>query len=140
MLHKPTLKAAMSPFPYSIAIDAAVEEARHLMSQHNVRHLPVVDGQRLVGIVSDRDLRVLFCAANIADFKVRDVYVAEPYVVELDTPLECVLGEMADRQIGAALVTRNGKLAGIFTAVDACRSFETFLDEAFPSLGPDLRA
>ena len=140
MLHKPTLKAVMSPFPYSIALDATVDEARHLMSRHNVHHLPVVDGQRLVGIVSDRDLRALFCAPNIAEFKVRDIYVAEPYVVELDTPLERVLGEMADRQIGATLVTRNGKLAGIFTAVDACRCFETFLDEAFPDPGPDLRA
>lgn len=140
MLHKPALKAVMTPFPYAIAIDATVEDARHLMREHDVRHLPVIDGQRLAGIVSDRDLRMLFCAANIAEFRVRDIHVPEPYVVDLETPLEGVLATMAERQIGAALVTRHGKLAGIFTAVDACRCFQEFLQEVFPPAGPDLCA
>ena len=53
----PSLKTAMTPFPYSIQRSASLEEARQLMDRHDVRHLPVTDRHELVGLVSDRDLR-----------------------------------------------------------------------------------
>jgi len=63
---------------------------------------------------------------------VQDVHVSEVYAVELGEPLENVLLTMAARHIGSAIVTRHGRLAGVFTWVDACRCFGKYLQEAFP--------
>ena len=52
---------------------------------------------------------------------VTDAMVTEAYVVDLETPVASVAKTMADRHFGSALVTRRGKLAGIFTMTDACR-------------------
>ena len=67
---------------------------------------------------------------------VADIYIADPYVVDLETPLDEVLLEMAARHVGSVLVTRHGKLAGVFTVTDACRVFGEDLRERFPPL-PD---
>jgi acetoin utilization protein AcuB len=132
----PSLKTAMTPFPYSIQRSASLEEARQLMDRHDVRHLPVTDRHELVGLVSDRDLRSVMARParrkGAGALTVKDVTIPDPYVVDLNEPLENVLLTMAARHIGSALVTRKGRLAGVFTAVDACRCFGEYLRENFP--------
>jgi acetoin utilization protein AcuB len=132
----PSLKQAMTPFPYSVERSAPLAEARQVMDQHEVRHLPVTDGHELVGIVTDRDLRsalaVPMSRKIASNLTVKDLYIADAYVVDLEEPIETVLLTMAERQIGSALVTRRGRLAGVFTAVDACRSFGEYIQETFP--------
>ena len=132
----PSLKQAMTPFPYSVERSAPLAEARQVMDQHEVRHLPVTDGHELVGIVTDRDLRsalaVPMSRKIASNLTVKDLYIADAYVVDLEEPIETVLLTMAERQIGSALVTRRGRLAGVFTAVDACRSFGEYILETFP--------
>ena len=66
---------------------------------------------------------------------VRDLYITDPYIVSVDEPLDNVLLTMAERHIGSAIVTRAGKLVGMFTAVDACRTFGNYLRERFPPPG-----
>jgi len=60
---------------------------------------------------------------------VEDAYIPDPYVVDLEERLDTVLAELARRHIGSVLVTRCGKLAGIFTATDACELFASYLRE-----------
>ena len=64
--------------------------------------------------------------------RVRDLYMADPYIVSIDEPLDKVLLTMAERHIGSAIVTKAGKLVGIFTSVDACRIFGEYLQDRFP--------
>ncbi len=132
----PSLKKAMTPFPYSVERGAPLAEARQVMDQYRVRHLPVTEGHELVGIITDRDLRsALALPMNrrvVSNLTVKDLYVSDAYVVDLNEPIETVLLTMATRQIGSALVTRQGRLAGVFTAVDACRSFGEYIEETFP--------
>ena len=134
-MHKlPHLATAMTPFPYSIDKNAPLKDAITLMEEHDVRHLPVTEGTSLVGLIAERDISppnqgVL---GDIDALKVSDIYVDDPYVVSLDEPLDQVLLTMADRHIGSAIVTRGGRLAGMFTCVDACRSFGKFLQQNFP--------
>lgn len=61
MFHPPSsLKTAMTPFPYAIALDATLAEAGRLMAKHNVHHLPVTgDDHEIVGILSGQDLMAL---------------------------------------------------------------------------------
>ncbi|MGE0622934.1 MAG: CBS domain-containing protein [Pseudomonadales bacterium] len=145
-MRAPLVKSVMTPFPYSVAFDAPIEAAQTMMREHGVRHLPVTRDGELHGIVTDRDMRRLLgstlqraTADRLAEgLTVGDVCVDDCYRVELNTPLAVVLHAMADRHIGAALVTTHGRLAGIFTTTDACRTFAAHLDRQFggPSDGP----
>ena len=131
----------MTPFPYSISIDAPINEARAFMHKQNIRHLPVIAGGKLAGVISDRDIK-LYLGPDLdypeADTAlVRDVYLANPYVVDLNESLDNVLNAMAERHIGSVLVTRDGKLAGLFTATDACRTFAEYLRKRFRPTGGD---
>ena len=132
----PTLKTAMTPFPYSVDLNASFDEASELMGHHNVRHLPVTEDQAVVGVITDRDMTSaihIHSKSSKADsLSVRDLYMADPYVVSVDEPLDNVLLTMAERHIGSAIVTKAGKLVGMFTTVDACRSFGEYHREHFP--------
>ena len=111
------------------------------MKQHNVRHLPVTVQRRVVGVISDRNMKpALESPAGSADdgrITVKDLYNDDPYIVSVDEPIEDVLLTMADRHIGATIVLKGGKLAGVFTVVDACRCFGEFLRSRYPSGGGD---
>ena len=125
----------MTPFPHTIDVDAPLRQARNLMLEHQIRHLPVKRRQRLVGVLTDRDLkRALDPALGMAprdELFVDDVMVADIYAVSLDEPLDRVLQEMAERHIGCALVVKDGHLAGIFTSTDACRVLADDLRDRF---------
>lgn len=53
------VRELMTPTPISVSPRTSVDEARALMQQHRMRHLPVLDNERLVGMVSDRDIRLV---------------------------------------------------------------------------------
>ena len=135
MIPPPQLKSAMTPFPFSVEADETVERARTMMDEHDVRHLPVTRDHELVGIVSERDLMRLSGRspeASPRELRIQDVQMPDAYIVDLNEPLDNVLMTMAERHIGSALVTRKGRLAGVFTATDACRAFGEYLREVFP--------
>ena len=68
------------------------------------------------------------------ELTVGDICVEDAYTVEHDTALDDVLDYMSNHRIGSALVTRHGKLVGIFTATDACREFAEYLRRTYPDL------
>ncbi len=139
-MKEPRIKSVMTPFPYSVELRAPVSEARRLMLEHEVHHLAVTEHFELRGIVSDRDLKLLLipelgtCEAE--DLTVEDAYIDEYYAVELETPLRAALDNMAEHHIDATIVTSHGRLAGIFTAMDACRAFRDHLANQFHTNDP----
>jgi acetoin utilization protein AcuB len=130
--HIPAIAAVMTPFPWYIHIEDRLSRAREVMEEQGIRHLPVTEEGALVGVVTERDLRLLEGTGRGEALSVRDACVRDAYVVQVNTRLDEVLLEMARRHIGSALVVKNDKLAGIFTVTDACRSFGQFLRELFP--------
>lgn len=131
----------MTPFPYSVDIKAPIAEARAFMREHKIRHLPVTEEGILIGVVTDRDIKLLlgpdFDYPEPRELKVGDAMVEEAYVVDLATPLQAVVDHMAQHRLGSAIVTRHGKLAGVFTTTDACRAFADHLADGLPSAGED---
>jgi CBS domain-containing protein len=121
----------MTPFPYSVDAQAPIERAVEFMREHKIRHLPVMTQGALTSLVTDRDIKLVLGPdfAYPRDLKVRDAMVKDCYVVDLATPLSAVLRHMTEHRIGSAVVTRRGKLAGVFTANDACRAFADYLDD-----------
>jgi CBS domain-containing protein len=127
----PAVKTVMTSFPHSVDIDAPLQEARAFMQAHGIRHLPVTVGRDLAGVVTDRDIKLMlgpdFDYPPERELTVRDAFVGDAYVVDLNEPLDNVLINMAERHIGSAIVVRKGRLAGVFTVTDACRAFCEFL-------------
>ncbi len=132
----PPIKAVMTPFPYSIESGEPNSTASKMMRQHAIRHLPVMEAGKLVGMLSDRDIRLVLDPKQQAppdDRTVGDICTRDIYVVQLTDPLDRVLTEMAKRHIGSAVVIKQGRLAGIFTVTDACRLYGELLQSLFPS-------
>lgn len=135
----PAIKSLMTPFPYSVDIDAPLDEALKFLREHRIRHLPVTEKQNLRGVLSVREIRLhLGSKRDSASDRVRDVHMDEPYIVDLNERLDKVLRAMEERHLGAVLVTRNGRLAGVLTLTDVCRGFANLLQEQFrPTSGDD---
>jgi acetoin utilization protein AcuB len=88
----------------------------------------------LESVVTDRDIKLIlgpdFASPDARKLKVRDAMVGDCYVVDLETTLHAVARHMAQHRLGSALVTRRGKLAGVFTSTDACRALADYLERA----------
>ena len=127
----PLLKTVMTPFPWWVGIDDPLLTAREMMRQHKVRHLPVKEGNKLVSVVTDRDLKFALDPElglpPRESLRVRDVCVFTTYIVDIETRLEIVLDTLAERRIGSALVTKDDKLVGIVTSPDICRALATLI-------------
>lgn len=140
----PAVGAVMTSFPYFVEADETVLAIEKMMDANDIRHLPVQQDGKLVGVVSERDLhhRIARSASVEAkqQLKARDVMVADPYIVGFSTPLNEVVGAMAQRRIGSAIVVRRGKLAGILSVIDVCRIFAEYLDARHSSGGGDNEA
>ena len=112
----PSVKTAMTPFPYSVSVEASVDEALAFMREHRIRHLPVTDDGDLAGMVSDRDIKLMlgpdFAYPSGSELTVGDAMVRDAYVVDLETRLDLVVEHMAEEHLGSAIVTRKDKLAG----------------------------
>jgi acetoin utilization protein AcuB len=140
MKKPPSLKSIMTPFPYAIGIDQPLTEARKLMLEHAVHHLPVIRDGQLAGIITDRDIKLLlgpeFDYPNPRELAVADAFVEEGYSVDINARLGEVLRTMARHHYGSALVTRKGQLIGILTTTDVCRAFGEWLapDETPPEV------
>jgi acetoin utilization protein AcuB len=130
----PPIVALMTPFPHSIAPEAPVSEAQAMMAEHDIRHLPVKRGEELVGTISEREVTMALGPLHGGARRVGDV-AGEAYVVDLLTPTDEVLLSLADRRLEAALVVKEGRLAGIFTVTDAYRAFADLLGALFPKDG-----
>jgi acetoin utilization protein AcuB len=136
-MKSPLLKQLMTPFPYAVELDATVDNARNLLETHRIHHLPVVHEHLPVGLVTDREITQGLANAarqeNPESLLVRDVYVPDPCVVDINVPLAIVLQTMSERHIDAVIITRKQRLAGVLTGMDVCRFFAAYLREHFPS-------
>lgn len=121
----------MTKFPHSIGEDMPLSKAKEMMAEHGIRHLPVQNRAKVVGIISDRDIHVAYALHPTAkDLLVKDVMTEDPYVVSEKCPLLQVVTEMARHKYGCAIVeNEKGRAVGIFTAVDALYLTKQWLEE-----------
>jgi CBS domain-containing protein len=140
MKRVPKIKSVMTPFPYDVGVHEPIGWARKLMMEHKVHHLPVTEHHELKGLVSDRDIKLILGPEFDYPDPKEEVMVEDPYVVDIEASLITVLDEMASRHIGAAVVTKEGRLAGIFSASDACRELSKWLKKEFPGPSTDFDA
>jgi len=119
----------MTKMPHTIGPEQKIQKAIEMMNEHGFRHLPVQIGGKLVGILTDRDLKLASTFEGALDYPVEEVMIPDPYFVEPETQLSEVVGQMAEHKYGAAVVAKDGHVVGIFTAIDALRVLQRKLSE-----------
>jgi acetoin utilization protein AcuB len=125
----PTIQKYMTTTPYTVRPDLALAAADKIMHEHNIRHLPVLNSGQLVGLLSQRDIRLIesFKDVDIKEVQVVEAMSPEVFEVAPDAPLDEVVLAMAAKKFGSAVVTQNGKVVGIFTTVDALQTLAELL-------------
>lgn len=114
----------MTAAPVCVQLDADLSEAVDLMQRHHIRHLPVMDGESLTGVVTDRDLAMIesLLPEEWERICVAEAMTPEPYTVQPDAALWEVAKHMAREKFGCAVITdERGAVVGLFTTTDALR-------------------
>jgi acetoin utilization protein AcuB len=125
----PPVNRYMTVTPCVIAPDATLATALEVMRRRSIRHLPVMRGDEMVGIVSDRDL----CECKTVPHfdpdlvTVEEIMQKDVLVVPPQTTIADVAETMLARKAGSAVVADHGRLVGIFTTMDALRSLAEIL-------------
>jgi acetoin utilization protein AcuB len=119
-----TVQAFMTASPHSIGHDQKLSLAHTLMRKYSIRHLPVLDAGKLVGVVTDRDLHLVETLKDVdpEGVVVEEAMSQEVYAVGPGAPLREVAAHMAERKLGSAVVLKGGRVVGVFTTTDALRA------------------
>jgi CBS domain-containing protein len=119
----------MTPEPVTTSPRRPVRDALRLMHDNDVRHLPVLDEGRLVGILSDRDLRALWWAGvdgtadgRLRDRSVEDFMAHDPYTVSVEDDVDALIDAFIDTRYGALpVLDADGALVGIVSVIDVLK-------------------
>jgi len=124
-----TIREYMRIWPHCIAPEQKLYEARKMMRENGIRHLPVVADDRLVGIITEGDVRVVESLEGVdpKQVPIEFAMTREPYAVSPDEPLARVTRTMAERDLGSAVVVEQGRVVGLFTARDAVQALALVL-------------
>jgi acetoin utilization protein AcuB len=117
----------MSQKIVTISPDKGVGQALKLMQKHQIRHLPVITHNRMVGWLTSRDLREVLLASMLEEIKVGDVMVQAPISVTPDTEVEEAARLIHEHKIGGMPVMEGDKLVGVITMLDLISAFIAML-------------
>jgi len=120
--------------PVTVTPDDSFRHAMTLIRQKGIRHLPVVEGGQLVGIVTDRDIRQTSPSPAtsleihelhylLEKVRIREIMTKKVYTVTPDIPIEEAARLMLQYKIGGLPVLKQGTLVGIITETDILRAF-----------------
>jgi acetoin utilization protein AcuB len=127
----PKVRDYMTVAVHTIGRDQTLEQAHRLMRTFKIRHLPVLEGGKLVGIVSLRDLNLIETLRDVdpAEVSVEDAMTEDIYVVSAETSLREVAAEMEKRKLGSAVVMHAERVVGVLTTIDALRALVDVLQD-----------
>jgi len=126
----PTVASYMTKSPHSIGVEQPLTRAHAMMQEYGIRHLPVLHGGKLVGMLTERDLHLVEAVTDVDPSRVavEDAMTSVVYSVAPDAPLDEVVREIGRHKYGSAVILRNSKVVGIFTTVDICRALAELLE------------
>lgn len=129
-----TVRDVMSADCVTCTTQDNVYELAVKMKEHDIGFIPIVDGQRLIGVVTDRDIVVRgYAAKNPGSSAVKEVMTTHLETCSPDTSVEAAARQMAANQIRRLPVIDNGNLVGIVSLGDLAIR-ESFAQGAFDAL------
>jgi acetoin utilization protein AcuB len=131
MKQMPKIQKYMTTQPHTVGRDITVKKAMEMMREFGIRHLPVQDGGHLVGMITDRDIKLANAFGAPDTLSVEEVMTPEPYEISPNASLAETVETMAEHKYGSAVIMDNKKVVGIFTAVDGLRVLCEVLKQNF---------
>ncbi len=137
------IREIMHENPITIPTSMKLAEAYKLMNEKNIRHLPVMEGEKLVGIISDRDLRL--ATSKLAEHpfdpgtEVKQIMSHPVESVMVNEPIESALQLMRELKIGCLPVLEGNVLVGIVTGADILDAMLHLTGSHKPSGRMDIR-
>ncbi len=117
---KTTVEEFTTPSPITASPKDSLENIKTIMESNGIRHVPIVDNNMLVGMISDRDLKLGLALDVSSSLKAEEIMVQEVCTVSCNTSLEEAAFKMSQEKIGSLLIEDNeGNIYGIFTSTDA---------------------
>jgi acetoin utilization protein AcuB len=115
-----TVEEFTSPSVITIQSSANLDRAQELMQEHGIRHLPVVEKTKVLGVISERDLCTHAGKNWEKMLQVSDIMITDILSVYANDNLGEVAFQLSDQKKGSAIVLdSDGNLYGIFTTTDA---------------------
>jgi acetoin utilization protein AcuB len=126
----PTIREYMTDAPHTVARNRSLASARRMMKDHRVRHLPVLEAGKIVGLLSERDLLFIEALPNVnpTDVRVEEAMVDDVFTASPETPVGEVIETMIVRKVGSAVVVDGDRVVGVFTTIDALRALHELLE------------
>ncbi|MCS7149371.1 MAG: CBS domain-containing protein [Caldimicrobium sp.] len=106
----------------TITPDKTVEDALHIMKLHSIRHLPVVEGDSLKGLVTESSLRA-YLSPEKQKLPIREVMIINPVTIDPETSIDEAARLIYKYKIGGLPIVSKGKLKGIITVTDILEAF-----------------
>jgi CBS domain-containing protein len=118
-----SVQDVMTSNPTSVEASSPVAEAARIMKQEHVGIVPIVEGDRLVGTVTDRDIAVRIVAEgkDPQSTNVGEIASTDPVTVDPQHDLDEALRLMASHQVRRLPVVEGGRLVGIVAQADVAR-------------------
>jgi CBS domain-containing protein len=136
------LREIMTDKVETIGPNESLKDAARKMKERHVGMLPVVEGDRLLGAVTDRDLVVRGLADGGEGKSVRDVMTQGPVTARAEDDTDSAMRTVCDKRVGRLMIVDGaGRLAGLVSATDiavACKG-QPGVDEMISSLGAEHR-
>lgn len=114
----PPVSACMTSGVATIENTAPVADAIEMMKEHRIRHVPVVEGDKVTGLISDRDIRLLLGQGLPHGMPVSGMASLEVCSITPDRPLSEAAEVLLMRKIGALVVLEDERLVGMITSLD----------------------
>ena len=117
------VRDCMTAAPETVRPGIPIAEAHRMMRARGVRHLPVLEGGKLVGLVSQRDLYLIESLKGVdpEEVPVEEAMSPNVWAIGPRTPVATAAQYMADTKDGCAIVAEGGRVRGIVTTTDAMR-------------------
>lgn len=125
----PSIQKYMTRSPHTVGTDQTLARAHAILREHKIRHLPVLRGGDLVGMLTERDLALVEALKDVdpSEVLVEEAMSTAVYAVAPDAPLDQVVSEMAAKKYGSVVVVDNHRVVGIVTNVDVYGAFVELL-------------
>ncbi len=117
------VKQQMTRKLITISPETSILKAIRIMRRHSIRHLPVVEGEVFVGLVTEGDLREASLLSMVDKVTIEDVMIKSPITILPEAPIEEAAKLVFRHKIGGLPVVRGKKLVGILTVVDLLTYF-----------------